>query len=90
MSLTSDPIRSKLTAGAAEHKAKNEQKHFLMCQGMYLNQSGHHLQHGRTYAWQGTIEQARKARAAFNAAAGCRAVPVNAINFTLQPQEEAA
>lgn len=88
--INNDPIRSRLTAGAAEHVAKTEQKHFLMCQGLYLNQSGQHLQHGRTYAWQGTIEQARACRAAFNAAAGCRAVPVNAINFTLQPQEEAA
>lgn len=88
--MNSDPIRSKGNAGAAEHAAKTEQKHFLMSGGLYLNQSGQHLQHGRRYAWQGTIEQARACRAVFNAAAGCRAVPVNAINFTLQPAEEAA
>lgn len=88
--MITDPIRSKLTAGAAEHVAKNERKFFLMAGGLYLNQSGQHLQSGRRYAWQGTIDQARKCRASFNAAAGCRAVPVQSLAVTLQSQEEAA
>ncbi|NGP19168.1 hypothetical protein [Devosia aurantiaca] len=88
--INSDPIRSKLTAGAAEHGAKNEAKYFLMAGGRYLNQSGQHLQSGRQYAWQGTIEQARRCRSLFDAAAGCRVIPVNALSFTLHSVEEAA
>lgn len=88
--ISNDPIRSKLTAGAAEHRAKTERQHYLMACGLYLNQSGRHLQSTREYAWQGTMAQARNCRAEFNAAAGCRTVPVDAISFKLHAVEEAA
>ncbi len=59
----------------------------LMAGGLYLHQSGLCLQKGRKYAWQGTIEQARAIRRRFDAAAGCRAVPIASITPKLQPEE---
>lgn len=59
----------------ANHTAKAPQYH-LRSGGMYLHDSGSKLQPGSLYAWKGTIEQARKVRATFSAAAGCKAVAI--------------
>lgn len=57
------------------HNAKAPKYH-LMSGGMYLNQSAAHLQHGREYAWKGTMDQVRACRRTFAAAVGCRAVAI--------------
>lgn len=57
------------------HHAKT-QKYHLKSGSLYLHQSGQHLQIGRQYAWTGTVEQARAARRAFDAAVGTTLVGV--------------
>lgn len=76
-------------SGRAEHNAKRERLYYLMAAGKYLNHGGQYLQGGKLYAWKGTIDQARACRVRHGAAAGCRAVPVVAVSFTLQGSVEA-
>lgn len=82
------PTRSIAKAGLAEHIAKNDRKHFLTAGNQWLHWSGSKLTSKRSEAWQGTIDQARACRRTFSAAAGCRAIPVNAITPTLMAQED--
>lgn len=65
--------------------AAKRRQYYLKSGDLYLNQNGTHLQQGRKWAWKGDIEQARACRRSFDAAAGCRAIPVNLVPL---PSEE--
>ena len=48
---------------------------FHLCNGMlYLHFSGAMLTDKKEWAWTGSMEQARRCRATFDAAVGCKAV----------------
>lgn len=79
-----DPIRSSITSAAKEYFGKAERRFFLMAGGQYLHWSGAMLTSKRRDAWRGTIDQARACRRVFDAAAGCRAIPVASVTPTLQ------
>lgn len=66
-------------AGLSEHTANTERKYYLRSGNMWLHWSGTKLTGKRQEAWKGSIEQARSCRKAFDAAAGCRAVPTTSI-----------
>lgn len=77
--MITDPIRSKLHAGAAELTAKHERRYYLRAGNMWLHWSATKLTGKRCEAWSGTIEQARNCRRDKPAAAGCKAIPINSI-----------
>ncbi|KKB09381.1 hypothetical protein [Devosia chinhatensis] len=77
------PVRSSFS----EHQSKTERKYYLRSGARWLHWSGTKLTDKRREAWKGSIEQARSCRRSFDAAAGCRAVPVNSIIPTVLAEE---
>lgn len=80
-------VKAMHTEAVARLEARDT-RFFLMTGGLYLHQSGQHVQRGTQYAWQGSIEQARAMRRRSDAAAGCKAVPVKSIEPKPIPQPE--
>lgn len=65
--------------GALSQSVHNKPKYHLRAGTEYLHFSGLMLTPHRPWAWVGTIEQARKCRRAFDAAAGCKIRAVRPI-----------
>ena len=72
-----DPIRSKVST-ADKMFGVTTKTHTGMVRlragNQWLHWSGGFLTDNASWAWTGTIDQARKARAVFDAAAGCKVV----------------
>lgn len=54
-------------------------KYHLRAGLQYLHWSGSSLTSNRDHAWSGNIDQARACRRTFDAAAGCKTVPVSSL-----------
>lgn len=64
---------------ALSQSIHNKPKYHLRAGDMYLHFSGLMLTADRAWAWLGSIEQARKCRRTFDAAAGCKIRAVRPI-----------
>lgn len=83
---TAAAIRAQGAEAGFIHEAKKPRYH-LRAGLQYLFYDGSKLTSDRAYAWTGTVEQARKARKAFDAAAGCKLRSIQTI--PVHSEEEA-
>lgn len=68
---TAASIRAMKNEGVSIMEGRRPRYH-LRVGGLYLHFSGLMLTDKRAWAWTGSIEQGRKCRRSFDAAAGCR------------------
>lgn len=75
--MLADPVRSKISNadkmfGVSTKTGTSMVR--LRAGNQWLHWSGKFLTDNSKHAWSGTVDQARKCRAAFDAAAGCKVV----------------